>query len=60
MPQQYQVQNDPIKSYQQYYKAEKLRFAKYTKRPIPYFLRDADTYKPEEWSISNHEFFISK
>ena len=32
--------NDPIQAYKNYYIGEKISFAKYTKRPIPIWLKD--------------------
>lgn len=40
MPDDYKVPGDPIASYRAYYRAEKARFSRYTRRPIPFFMRD--------------------
>lgn len=38
MPDKYKVLADPIKAYRQFYLGEKLSFAKWTKRPVPYWV----------------------
>lgn len=40
MPAEYKVIGDPIKAYRQFYLGEKMSFAKWTKRPIPYWVSD--------------------
>jgi hypothetical protein len=41
MPDIYKVPGDPIKAYRQFYSGEKMSFAKWTKRSIPYWVRDS-------------------
>lgn len=35
MPDQYKVENNPVKAYRQFYRKDKMRFAKWTKRKKP-------------------------
>ena len=39
MPDEYKVANDPVAAYRQFYIAEKMRFAKWTKRRIPAWIK---------------------
>ena len=41
MPEKYKVPENPIKAYRQYYLGEKMAFAKWTKRSIPYWVRNS-------------------
>lgn len=41
MPEQYRVAGDPVTAYQKFYIGEKLRFARWTKRPVPAWIDDA-------------------
>jgi hypothetical protein len=41
MPDIYKVPGDPIKAYRQFYSGEKMSFAKWTKRSIPYWVRNS-------------------
>ncbi len=38
MPEQYKIKGDAVNAYRRFYREEKLRFAKWTKRPIPVWL----------------------
>lgn len=38
MPNEYKVNNDPVTAYRNFYRGEKSRFAKWTKRPIPLWM----------------------
>ncbi len=38
VPEEYKVQNDIIESYRNFYRYDKVRFAKWTKRNIPYWM----------------------
>lgn len=38
MPDKYKIENDPVKAYRGFYKGEKMRFAKWTKRKRPAWL----------------------
>jgi len=40
MPNIYKVPEDPVKAYRQFYAGEKMSFAKWTKRSIPYWVGD--------------------
>jgi len=44
MPEKYKVPRDPIKAYRQFYVGEKLAFAKWTKRVIPYWVTSMKAY----------------
>ena len=44
MPEKYMVPGDPIKAYRQFYVGEKLAFAKWTKRVIPYWVTSMKAY----------------
>lgn len=35
MPNQYKVENDGVSAYRNFYRGEKMRFARWTRRPIP-------------------------
>ena len=39
MPEEYKIKGNPIKAYRKYYFFDKLKFLKYTKRKIPYWLK---------------------
>ena len=38
MPEKYKVPEDPVMAYRRFYVGEKMRFAKWTKRKIPYWV----------------------
>jgi len=40
MPDKYKVPGDAVKAYRQFYLGEKMAFAKWTKRPVPEWVRD--------------------
>ncbi|MBN1848772.1 MAG: hypothetical protein JW932_09320 [Deltaproteobacteria bacterium] len=40
MPEKYKVPNEPVKAYRRYYLGEKMYFAKWTRRLIPYWVRN--------------------
>ena len=42
MPEKYKVPEDPILAYRRFYVAEKMSFAKWTKRKIPYWVHDLE------------------
>ena len=42
MPDKYKVPEDPVMAYRRFYVGEKMRFAKWTKRKIPYWVRDLE------------------
>ena len=42
MPDKYKVPEDPVMAYRRFYVGEKIRFAKWTKRKIPYWVRDLE------------------
>ena len=42
MPEKYKVPEDPVLAYRRFYAGEKMHFAKWTKRKIPYWVRDLD------------------
>lgn len=59
MPDQYKIEGSPIKSYQNYYVAEKSRFARYTRRTVPYFFSILEQkYDKNDWQRTNNELFI--
>ena len=39
MPEHYKVEHDAVAAYRAFYSGEKLRFAKWTKRPVPYWIK---------------------
>jgi hypothetical protein len=41
MPDIYKVPGDPVKAYRQFYSGEKMSFAKWTKRSMPYWVRNS-------------------
>jgi hypothetical protein len=41
MPDQYKVPGNPVKAYRQFYLAEKMHFAKWTRRRVPAWIRNA-------------------
>ncbi|MHC4380336.1 MAG: pyrimidine dimer DNA glycosylase/endonuclease V [Planctomycetota bacterium] len=41
MPEEYRVQGKPVHAYRAYYRAEKLPFARWTRRPIPRCFRNS-------------------
>lgn len=41
MPEKYKVPGDPVKAYRQFYLGEKMAFAKWTKRSIPYWAHNS-------------------
>ena len=41
MPEKYKVPENPIKAYRQFYLGEKMAFAKWTKRSVPYWVRNS-------------------
>jgi len=40
MPEKYKVPGDPVLAYRQFYLGEKMHFAKWTKRRVPFWVRD--------------------
>jgi hypothetical protein len=53
MPDVYKTQGDVIRSYRDYYRGEKARFARYTRRPVPDFMLGANLpMSPEEIAAS--------
>jgi hypothetical protein len=41
MPSQYRRENDAVSAYRAYYRGEKAKFAKWTKRPVPKWMNQA-------------------
>ena len=56
MPEQYKIPGDPVSAYRAFYNDEKLRFAVWTKRPVPPWIKKAsppDRFPPYIRTVHN-------